>query len=78
MPELKSSLLVGTAISTAVLHTLIPDHWLPFVLIGRARNWSLRHTAILSSLSTLIGPAPGRRSGPSACGSPPGTSWRSS
>lgn len=54
MPELKSSLLIGTAISTAVLHTLIPDHWLPFVLIGRAREWSLRRTVLVSGLSTLI------------------------
>jgi ABC-type nickel/cobalt efflux system permease component RcnA len=51
---LKTSLLLGTAFSTAVFHTLIPDHWLPFVLIGRARNWSARKTAAVSGTSALI------------------------
>jgi len=46
--------LLGTAAGTAAFHTLIPDHWLPFVLIGRARGWSLRRTAGVSALSALI------------------------
>lgn len=36
------TLLSGFAI--AFLHTLIPVHWLPFVLVGRERRWSLAHT----------------------------------
>jgi ABC-type nickel/cobalt efflux system permease component RcnA len=51
---LKTSLLFGTALSTALFHTLIPDHWLPFVLIGRARNWSAGKTAAVSGTSALI------------------------
>lgn len=51
---LKTSLLLGTALSTALFHTLIPDHWLPFVLIGRARNWSAGRTAAVSGTSALI------------------------
>jgi ABC-type nickel/cobalt efflux system permease component RcnA len=47
-------LLTGTAIATAAFHTLIPDHWLPFVLIGRARRWSLRTTAAVSGGSALL------------------------
>jgi nickel/cobalt exporter len=47
-------MLLVTASGTAVIHTLIPDHWLPFVLIGRARNWSLRTTAMVSGVSALI------------------------
>ncbi len=39
---------------TAAFHTLIPDHWLPFVLIGRARGWTLRRTAAVSAGSALI------------------------
>ena len=56
MPDLglKPSVLVGTAVATALLHTLIPDHWLPFVLIGRARNWSVTTTAAVSGVSALI------------------------
>ena len=47
-------LLTATAIATAAFHTLIPDHWLPFVLIGRARHWSARTTAAVSGGSALI------------------------
>jgi ABC-type nickel/cobalt efflux system permease component RcnA len=45
---------LSTAAATALLHTLIPDHWLPFVLIGRARRWPPRRVAIVSGLSALI------------------------
>ena len=47
-------ILTATAIATAVFHTLIPDHWLPFVLIGRARGWDSRKTAAVSGSSALI------------------------
>jgi putative Mn2+ efflux pump MntP len=46
--------LLFTSIVTALVHTLIPDHWLPFVLIGRARGWSVQATAAISGLSALI------------------------
>ena len=36
--------LTGAAVATGVLHTLIPGHWLPFVMIGRARGWSAGRT----------------------------------
>jgi ABC-type nickel/cobalt efflux system permease component RcnA len=45
---------LATAGGTALLHTLIPDHWLPFVLIGRARRWNGRTTALVSGLSSLV------------------------
>jgi len=25
----------------ALLHVMIPTHWLPFVLVGRAQGWAL-------------------------------------
>jgi ABC-type nickel/cobalt efflux system permease component RcnA len=53
-PGLKTSVLLGTALATALFHTLIPDHWLPFVLIGRARNWTVATTAAVSGVSALI------------------------
>ena len=35
-------LLLVTAISLAFVHTLAgPDHYLPFIVISKARNWSL-------------------------------------
>jgi ABC-type nickel/cobalt efflux system permease component RcnA len=47
-------ILLGTTVSTALLHTLIPDHWLPFVLAGRARGWSAGYTAVISGSSALV------------------------
>jgi ABC-type nickel/cobalt efflux system permease component RcnA len=38
-------LLVGTVLVVGVLHTLVPDHWVPITLIARQRNWSPTQTA---------------------------------
>ena len=39
------SVLLGTAAAVAAFHTLIGlDHSIPFVVLGRARGWSLRRT----------------------------------
>jgi len=46
--------LLATAAATGLLHTLIPDHWLPFVLVGRVRGWSAARTALVSGFSALI------------------------
>lgn len=46
--------LFTVAVATALFHTLIPDHWLPFVLIGRARGWSVATTALVSGVSASI------------------------
>ena len=54
MPGAVPSLLLLTAAATAAFHTLIPDHWLPFVLVGRARGWSARTTAAVSGLSAVV------------------------
>jgi len=47
-------ILVLSTLSTAVFHTLIPDHWLPFVFIGRARNWSMKRTITISGFSAFL------------------------
>jgi ABC-type nickel/cobalt efflux system permease component RcnA len=47
-------MLLTTAGATALFHTLIPDHWLPFVLVGKARGWSVGTTALVSGFSALI------------------------
>jgi hypothetical protein len=36
--------LTATGFSVAALHAALPTHWLPFVVIGRARGWSRRRT----------------------------------
>jgi len=46
--------LAGTAASLGLIHTVIgPDHYLPFIVIGRARNWTLRKTLFVSFLAGL-------------------------
>ncbi len=46
--------LAGTAASLGLVHTVIgPDHYLPFIVIGRARRWPLRKTLAVSFLAGL-------------------------
>lgn len=48
-----SVLLLGTA-GVAVLHTLSgPDHYLPFIVMGRARRWSVARTVFWTTLCGL-------------------------
>ena len=54
MPSAAPSVLLLTTAATAAFHTLIPDHWLPFVLVGRARRWSARTTALVSGFSAFL------------------------
>ncbi|HMA28576.1 MAG TPA: hypothetical protein VKS23_01820 [Thermoanaerobaculia bacterium] len=42
--------LAGAAISVGALHTLAPDHWLPFAAIARAQGWSAGRTARVTFL----------------------------
>ena len=47
-------MLAGTAATLGLVHTVIgPDHYLPFIVIGRARNWTLRKTLFVSFLAGL-------------------------
>jgi ABC-type nickel/cobalt efflux system permease component RcnA len=52
--EFTSYALLSVAVATALFHTLIPDHWLPFVLIGKARGWRVGTTVAVSGVSALI------------------------
>ncbi len=38
-------LLVGAVAGVGVLHTIVPDHWVPITLIARQRGWSRGETA---------------------------------
>lgn len=41
--------LAGTATALGLVHTVLgPDHYLPFIVIGRARKWSLSKTLFIS------------------------------
>jgi nickel/cobalt exporter len=45
------SLLLIATISIAFIHTLIgPDHYLPFIVISKAKKWSLSKTALFTAL----------------------------
>lgn len=48
MPDSFSALITSTVL-IAVIHAFAPDHWLPFVMIGKAQKWStLKHVWITS------------------------------
>jgi nickel/cobalt exporter len=42
--------LAGTAAAVGALHSLAPDHWVPFMAVGRARSWSAARTAQVTLL----------------------------
>ncbi len=47
-------LLTGTAAAVGFVHTVLgPDHYLPFVAMARARNWSTAKTALITMLCGL-------------------------
>src|ERR1700726_2314755 len=55
------ALLVGAVAVVGVLHTIVPDHWVPITLIARQQAWSKGETARASLqaatghvLSTLL------------------------
>ncbi|MFH1414359.1 MAG: sulfite exporter TauE/SafE family protein [Candidatus Omnitrophota bacterium] len=44
-------ILIGTALSIGFLHTLFgPDHYLPFIVMSKARKWSMLKTNIITLL----------------------------
>jgi nickel/cobalt exporter len=65
-PPMHSTVLftiAATGFTVAFFHAAIPTHWLPFVLIGRARRWSSAKTLVVTAcaglghigLTTLLG-----------------------
>src|ERR1700722_8194815 len=45
MSDSSGLLLVGAVAVVGVLHTIVPDHWVPITLIARQRGWSRAETA---------------------------------
>ncbi|MCL2180010.1 MAG: sulfite exporter TauE/SafE family protein [Treponema sp.] len=44
----ETGILLGTAISIALIHTLIgPDHYIPFIALSRANNWTVKKTVYI-------------------------------
>ena len=38
-------LLIGAVAAVGLLHTMVPDHWVPITLLARQQGWSTRETA---------------------------------
>jgi hypothetical protein len=49
-----SLLLVGAVAAVGILHTVVPDHWVPITLIARQYGWSRTETA-RASLQAGVG-----------------------
>lgn len=47
------TLLLGSTLTIGVLHALAPDHWVPFVSIGRAQKWSKPKLAMITFVSGI-------------------------
>ena len=45
--------IAATGFTVAFFHAAIPTHWLPFVLVSRARGWSLGRTMAVALFSGL-------------------------
>lgn len=42
--------LVATAAAVGALHSVAPDHWVPFIAVARARKWTAARTAQVTLL----------------------------
>ncbi len=48
------NILVVTAITLGFVHTVVgPDHYLPFIVMSKARNWTMRRTLMITVLCGL-------------------------
>lgn len=44
-------LLVATVAAVGVLHTLVPDHWAPIVVVGRQQGWTVARTVRAAAIA---------------------------
>jgi hypothetical protein len=47
------ALLIGAVIAVGILHTLVPDHWLPIALLARQFKWTSARTAGAAAVAGL-------------------------
>jgi len=45
--------LIAAAVSLGSIHTLAPDHWVPFAALARSERWSSRRTALITAACGL-------------------------
>ena len=53
MPDHSGLLLIVTVAVVGVLHTIVPDHWAPIVVLARQQGWSSVRTARVAALAGL-------------------------
>ena len=46
-------LLLGAAVVVAILHSLLPDHWVPLAIVARTQRWSLLRVGRVTFLASL-------------------------
>jgi nickel/cobalt transporter (NicO) family protein len=51
MPSTVLTTVAATGFTVAFFHAAIPTHWLPFVLVARARGWSRRKALLVLALA---------------------------
>ncbi|XP_020087638.1 uncharacterized protein LOC109709718 [Ananas comosus] len=45
---------MGGIATVSLLHSFIPTHWLPFSIVGRAQNWSLSTTLLITAFGGVL------------------------
>lgn len=45
------SLLMAATVVLAVVHSILPDHWVPLAVVGRTQHWGLGRVARVSALA---------------------------
>ncbi|HXR64597.1 MAG TPA: hypothetical protein VN729_01645 [Ktedonobacteraceae bacterium] len=46
-------LLIGAAGMVAILHSILPDHWVPLAVVARTQRWSLLRVGRITFLASL-------------------------
>ena len=46
-------LLLGAAAIVAILHSILPDHWVPLAIVARTQRWSLPRVTRVSALASV-------------------------
>lgn len=47
-------IVLGAAVLMALTHTILaPNHYLPFIMIGKTRNWGIKKTVFITMLCSL-------------------------
>ena len=44
-------LLMAATVVLAVVHSILPDHWVPLAVVGRTQRWGLGRVARVSALA---------------------------